>query len=122
MKVVGQIDAGVVYIDSVGRRKGEETSEPIIRDRQALSSEGIVMIVAVMGRQPSVEVISRGVVSRDHDLHKEIENIAMEGLKRGIKEKRRHNDIRDDIFYPVRRYLRKATGRNPLIVPTLVEG
>lgn len=122
MKVVGQIDSGVIYIDSVGRRKGEETSEPIIRDRQALSSEGIVMIVAVMGRQPSVEVISRGVVSKDHDLHKEIENIAMESLKRGIKEKRRHNDIRDDIFYPVRRYLRKATGRNPLIVPTLVEG
>ena len=46
----------------------------------------------------------------------------MEGLKRGIREKRRNNDIRDDIFYPVRRYLRKATGRNPLIVPTLVEG
>ena len=106
----------------MGRRKGEETSEPIIRDRQALSSEGIVLIVAVMGKQPSVEVVSRGVVDKKHELHAEIENIAMEGLKRGIREKRRNNDIRDDIFYPVRRYLRKATGRNPLIVPTLVEG
>ena len=40
----------------------------------------------------------------------------------GVREKRRLNDIRDDIFYPVRRYIRKATGRNPLIVPTVLQG
>ncbi len=122
MKVNGQIDSGVILIDNVGGRKGEEVTEPIIRDRQMLSSEGIVVIVAVMGRTPSIEVISRGVVEKDHELLKEIENMALESLKRGIREKRRMNDIRDDIFYPVRRYIRKATGRNPLIVPTLVEG
>lgn len=122
MKVNGQIDAGVILIDNVGGRKGEEVTEPIIRDRQMLSSEGIVVIVAVMGRTPSIEVISRGVVEKDHELLKEIETMALESLKRGIREKRRMNDIRDDIFYPVRRYIRKATGRNPLIVPTLVEG
>ncbi len=122
MKISGQIDAGVVYIDNVGGRTGEHVAEPIIRDRQMLSNEGIVVIVAVMGKQPTVEVISRGVVGRDHELLKEIESIAVDSLKRGIREKRRANDIRDDIFYPVRRYLRKATGRNPLIVPTLIEG
>jgi ribonuclease J len=52
----------------------------------------------------------------------EIEELALEALKRGIREKRRTNDIRDDIFYPVRRYIRKETGRNPLIVPTIIEG
>ena len=122
MKVNGQVDAGVVLIDNVGGKKGEEVTEPIIRDRQMLSSEGIVVIVAVMGRVPSVEVISRGVVEKKHEMLKEIENLALESLKRGIREKRRINDIRDDIFYPIRRYIRKATGRNPLIVPTLIEG
>ncbi len=122
MKVNGQVDAGVVLIDNVGGKKGEEVTEPIIRDRQMLSSEGIVVIVAVMGRVPSVEVISRGVVEKNHEMLKEIENMAQESLKRGIREKRRINDIRDDIFYPIRRYIRKATGRNPLIVPTLIEG
>ncbi|MCA9837818.1 MAG: ribonuclease J [Trueperaceae bacterium] len=122
MKVNGQVEAGVVLIDNVGGKKGEEVTEPIIRDRQMLSSEGIVVIVAVMGRVPSVEVISRGVVEKDHGMLKEIENLSYESLKRGIREKRRINDIRDDIFYPVRRYIRKATGRNPLIVPTLIEG
>lgn len=118
---VGQVEAGVVYIDSMGK-VGEEITEPIIRDRQTLSNEGVVVIMALAGRQPSVEVISRGVAQNHRELHKEIEKIALESLQRGVREKRSLGDIRDDIFYPVRRHLRKATGRNPLIVPTVLEG
>lgn len=121
LKVVGQVDAGVVFIDSVGRST-DEIGEPIIRDRQTLSNEGVVVIMALAGKKPSVEVIARGVAAGGNGMTKEIERIALEGLKRGVKEKKRLNDIRDDIFYPVRRYIRKATGRNPLIVPTVIEG
>ena len=122
MKINGSVESGFLLLDSAGRGTGEEIAEPIIRDRQALSNEGIVVIVGVLGKQPSVEVVSRGVVKHDKDVIAEIERLAMEGLKRGLREKRRNNDIRDDIFYPVRRYLRKATGRSPVIVPTLVQG
>ncbi len=121
LKVVGQVDAGVVFIDSVGRT-GDEVTEPVIRDRQMLSAEGVIVIMALAGRKPSVEVITRGVAQGDNGLVKEIERIALEGLQKGVREKRRLNDIRDDIFYPVRRYIRKATGRNPLIVPTVLQG
>ncbi len=121
LKVVDQVDAGVVFIDSVGRT-GDEVTEPVIRDRQMLSAEGVIVIMALAGRKPSVEVISRGVAQGDNGLVKEIERIALEGLQKGVREKRRLNDIRDDIFYPVRRYIRKATGRNPLIVPTVLQG
>lgn len=121
LKKVGQIDAGVLYIDAVGK-SSEEITEPIIRDRQTLSSEGVVVIMALAGRNPSVEVITRGVSQNHRELNLEIEKIALESLKRGVREKRTLSDIRDDIFYPVRRHLRKATGRNPLIVPTVIEG
>jgi ribonuclease J len=121
IKKIGQIEAGVVYIDSVGKF-GEEVGEPVIRDRQMLSNDGVVVVVALANGQPSVEVISRGVVQNHKEMHAEIERIALESVKRGVREKRRLEDIRDDIFYPVRRYLRKATGRNPLIVPTVLEG
>ncbi|CAA9586290.1 MAG: Ribonuclease J (endonuclease and 5' exonuclease) [uncultured Truepera sp.] len=121
LKKVGQIDAGVVLIDAVGKTS-EEVTEPIIRDRQTLSSEGVVVIMALAGKSPSVEVISRGVSQNHRELNGEIEKIALESLKRGLREKRTLSDIRDDIFYPVRRHLRKATGRNPLIVPTVIEG
>jgi len=121
LKVTGQVEAGVLFIDSVGR-VGDEVTEPVIRDRQMLSAEGVIVIMALAGRKPSVEVITRGVAQGENGLVKEIERIALEGLQRGVREKRRLNDIRDDIFYPVRRYIRKATGRNPLIVPTVLQG
>jgi len=121
LKVKGQVEAGVVFIDSVGRT-GDEVTEPVIRDRQMLSAEGVIVIMALAGKKPSVEVITRGVAQGENGLVKEIERIALEGLQRGVREKRRLNDIRDDIFYPVRRYIRKATGRNPLIVPTVLQG
>ena len=121
IKVNGQVEAGVIYIDSVGKT-ADEITEPIIRDRQMLSNEGVVVIMALAGRQPTVEVITRGVAQNHKELDKEIERIALENLQKGIREKRRLNDIRDDIFYPIRRYLRKTTGRNPLIVPTVIEG
>jgi ribonuclease J len=120
LKVVDSVDAGVVFIDSMGRST-DEIGEPVIRDRQTLSNEGVVVIMALAGKKPSAEVIVRGVAGADNGMTKEIEKIAIEGLKRGVREKKRLNDIRDDIFYPVRRYLRKATGRNPLIVPTVIE-
>ena len=121
IQVVNKVEAGVVYIDSVGKST-DQITEPIIRDRQMLSNEGVVVVMALAGKQPSVEVITRGVAQQNGELSQEIQRIALENLKRGIREKRRLNDIRDDIFYPVRRYLRKATGRNPLIVPTVIEG
>ncbi len=118
MKVVAQVDAGVVLIDSVG-----EVTEPVIRDRLTLSEEGVIVIMALASKKaPTVEVITRGVVQGQNGLVKEIERIAQESLQKGVREKRSLSDIRDDIFYPVRRYIRKATGRNPLIVPTVIEG
>ena len=121
IRVTGQIPSGVIYIDSVGK-SADEIDEPIIRDRQMLAEEGIVVIMAVMSAQPSVEVIARGVAQGQNGLLKDIERMTLDAVKRGVKEKRRLQDVRDDIFYPVRRHIRKVTGRNPLILPTVLEG
>jgi mRNA degradation ribonuclease J1/J2 len=51
IKVTGQVEAGIIYIDSVGK-SADEIDEPIIRDRQMLSEEGIVVIMAVASRTP----------------------------------------------------------------------
>lgn len=121
LKVTGQIDHGIIYIDSVGRST-DQIGEPVIRDRQMLSNEGVVVIMALASQQPTVEVIARGFAQSDNNLVKEIENLAYDNLKKGVREKKRLKDIRDDIFYPVRRMVRRKTGRNPLIVPTVIEG
>ena len=120
IKVSGQVEAGLILIDSMGKT-GDEVTEPIIRDRQTLSADGVVVIMALASKSPTVEVITRGVVQGNNGLVKEIQRIALDNLQRGLREKKPLGDIRDDIFYPVRRYLRKQTGRNPLIVPTVIE-
>jgi ribonuclease J len=121
IKIVGKVDAGIIYIDSVGKTS-DPIDEPIIRDRQALAEEGVVVIMAVASQKPTVEVITRGVAASSNGVAEEIERLALEAVTRGVREKRRLQDMRDDIFYPVRRYLRKATGRTPLILPTVLEG
>lgn len=121
IRVVDQVESGAVYIDSVGKFT-DEITEPVIQDRQLLSNDGVVVIMAVVSRKPNIEVITRGVAQNNGKLATAIEQIALDNVQRGIREKRRLNDIRNDIFYPVRRYLRKATGRNPLILPTVIEG
>jgi ribonuclease J len=117
-EIVDNVDAGLIYIDNLGNN---EISEPMIRDRQTLSSDGVVLVIAVTGRSPSVEVISRGVAQDEVAFNGEIEKIALDNLKRALREKRNLDSIRDDIYYPVRRYVRKATGRNPLILPSIIE-
>lgn len=117
-EIVDNIDAGLIYIDNLGNN---EISEPMIRDRQTLSSDGVVLVIAVTGKNPSVEVISRGVAQDEIEFNRDIEKIALDNLKRALREKRNLDAIRDDIFYPVRRYVRKATGRNPLILPSIIE-
>jgi ribonuclease J len=121
IKIVGKIEGGVIYIDSVGK-SSDPIDEPIIRDRKALSEEGVVVIMAIASKKPSVEVITRGVAAGGNGVATEIERLALEAVTRGVREKRRLQDMRDDIFYPVLRYIRKATGRNPLILPTVLEG
>lgn len=120
VKVTGKVPAGIILIDSAGKA-GDEITEPIIRDRQTLSEEGVIVILAMMGKSPSVEVIMRGVAGGDQEMKQEIQNIALEALRKGSRDKRTLQDVRDDIFYPVRRFLRKTTGRNPLIIPTVIE-
>lgn len=120
MKVTGKVEAGIILIDSSGKA-GDEITEPIVRDRQTLSEEGVIVILAMMGRNPAVEVILRGVAGGDHEMKGEIQRIALDAVKRGARERKRVDDVRNDVFYPVRRYLRKTTGRTPLILPTVIE-
>jgi ribonuclease J len=69
-------------------KTSEEITEPIIRDRQTLSSEGVVVIMALAGKAPSVEVITRGVSQNQRELNLEIERIALESLNAASAKKR----------------------------------
>jgi len=120
LRIVSRIETGVIYVDRAGT--AGKLSDPVMRDRQMLAQQGALVIMVILSLVPTIEVISLGGLHVSPKLREEIIQIALEGVKRGIREKRDLKTIRDDIFYPVRRYIRKQTSREPLIIPSLVEG
>ncbi|KGQ20878.1 ribonuclease J [Thermus filiformis] len=115
----GQVPAGALYVDGLG--VGDITDE-ILMDRQLLAQEGLVVITALAGRDPVVEVISKGFVKAGERLLGEVRRMALEAVQNGVREKKPLEKIRDDIYYPVKKFLKKATGRDPVILPVVIEG
>ena len=118
-EAVGQVPAGALYVDGLG--VGDITDE-ILMDRQLLAQEGLVVITALAGRDPVVEVLSKGFVKAGERLLGEVKRMALEAIRNGVREKKPLEKIRDDIYYPVKKFLKKATGRDPVILPVVIEG
>ncbi len=70
-----------------------------------------------------MEVISRGFVKAVGEAPWGVRRMALEALlPRRLREKKPLERIRDDIYYPVKKFLKKATGRDPMILPVVIEG
>ncbi len=117
-KVTGKVAAGGVYVDGLGVG---DISDEIIGDRQMMGAEGVLIVTGVLHPVPHVELISRGFVRQGRDLENSIKGVALEVLENGVREKRRMEDIRDDLYGAVRKFVRKVTGRTPVLIPVLVE-
>jgi ribonuclease J len=118
--ISGQVEHGQLYVDGLG--VGDITDE-ILEDRQVMAAEGVVIITAVASpREAVVEVTSKGFVKAGERLLGEVKKMTIDALYRGVREKKRLEEIRDDIYYPVKKFLNKATGRNPVILTTVIEG
>ncbi len=118
IKVVGRVPVGAVYVDGLG--VGDVTEE-ILEDRHAMASDGVLVVAAVTKPTPHIEIVSRGLTKAGGELTEAMTEDALLYLEQGIKEKKRLEEIRDDLYYAVRKFIRKATGRNPVIIPVVVE-
>jgi len=119
MEKDGKVIHGLLYVDGLG--VGDITDE-ILQDRNHMAAEGVVIITALVSREPLVEVISKGFTKAGERLLGEIRKMAGDALYKGVREKKRLEEIRDDIYYPVKKFIAKNTGRNPVILPIVIEG
>ncbi|WP_027481066.1 ribonuclease J [Deinococcus pimensis] len=117
-RVAGTVPAGAVYVDGLGVG---DISDDIIMDRMSMSTDGVLILTAVLHPTPHVELVSRGFVKSNRDLEHSIRRVALEAVEGGLREKKRIEDVRDDMYGNVRRFVRKVTGRNPVLIPVLVE-
>jgi ribonuclease J len=125
VKVVQKIDLENVMVDGLGVG---DVGNIVLRDRQTIATEGIVVVVLPIeqtsGRiTAEPDIISRGFVymKESGDLVDRAKHIILTSLK---LKKGRMVDwqyVRKQIEINVGNFLKKETGRSPLVVPVIVE-
>jgi len=120
------VAAGRVCVDSGSL---EEIEEVVIRDRQHLSADGVVVpIIAIdkhTGRIESLpEIVTRGFLPSDDG--QEVVAGARDVVLRTIEqsnaeEKTDWSVIKEKIRVDLKRYLNKQTAKRPLILPVILE-
>lgn len=121
----GAVQSGRVMVDGLGVG---DVGNVVLRDRQHLSSDGLIVIVMSIDQAGAV-VSGPDVISRGFVYVKESENL-MEDVKSFIKEEmlimeERHitdwSSIKSTLKDDVRDFIFQRTKRNPMILPILME-
>lgn len=118
----------------VGRRLIDEGSvaeldEIVVRDRQHLSEEGVVLAVVAIDKSTGLivgtpELVSRGHVQEDEGAAflTEARQIVAKTIDECTDEERKDSLVLTEILRSgLKRYFRKQTGTRPMIVPVIVE-
>ena len=125
-KIVGEVQAQGIMVDGLGVG---DVGNIVLRDRQHLSENGLLVVVLTMERGSGQvlagpDIVSRGFVyvREAEDLMDEcleIVNIALERLfDRGITD---WGKIKSEIKDSLNDFLWKKTKRNPMILPIIME-
>jgi ribonuclease J len=125
-RIVDRTSTGRVLID--GTRVGEVGDE-VLRDRRHLAADGVVVAVVTINRQTGAvdtmpEMIARGFVTDS-----ESDDIMAEGARfisvviaeASVEERTDQGLIQEKIRTELRRFVRKRTGRRPMVLPVVME-
>jgi ribonuclease J len=124
--VVDKAPTGRVLID--GTRVGEVGDE-VLRDRRHLAEDGLAMTVVAISKHDgmlagSPEIITRGFVTGPGD-----ESLLSDGARMltelianmSLEERTDPGLLREKLRVELRRFLRKRSGRRPLVLPVIME-
>jgi ribonuclease J len=101
----------------------------VLRDRQHLASEGLVMVVVARNAQDGKvagepEVVFRGIALAGdlEELTEASKRVVMESLSSAEMEQAADLGlIKNHVHDVLQKYLRKKAGRRPMILPVIVE-
>jgi ribonuclease J len=125
-RIVDRAPVGRVLID--GTRIGEVGDE-VLRDRRHIASDGLVVPVVAMNRQTGAmegppQVIARGFVTSTVS-----DDVLLEGARHletviaecSVDERTDSGLMNERIRVELRRFLKKRTGRRPMVLPVVME-
>ena len=120
------VPCGRVLVDGLGVG---DVGSIVLRDRQHLSQDGLIIVVLTMDSATGSVVSGPDVISRGFVYVRESENL-MDEVKRVVKEeihKCEENHVRDwltiktNLKDTLRDYVFQKTKRNPMILPIIME-
>jgi len=123
-KLGRKINISHVYVDQVS---GEEIESYVLRDRQKLSTEGIVIIIVEIETASATlvdrpEIIAKGFSQKDTIvLQKVLSTLVQEIIKTTFKEGVNQAYLRKRIIVTAEQQVFKALRRRPLFLPIMIE-
>ena len=125
-KLAGAVPSGKILVDGLGVG---DVGNIVLRDRQHLSQDGLIIIVMTMDGSSGEIVSGPDVISRGFVYVRESENL-MEDVKREIREEVSKfeekgvtdwSTIKATLKDDLREYIFQKTKRNPMILPIIME-
>ncbi len=120
------IHAGTIFVDGVNVGEPDDVA---LRDRRAISADGIFIVVATISSDDGAvvadpEVIFRGVAFLEEagDLVEDLQDVAEDALEAAAKAKTRElNLIQEDLHDAVAKFVYEKLKRRPMVLPVVVE-
>jgi ribonuclease J len=124
LKQVDTVPAGYVYVDGLT----DDLTHGVLRDRQVLSEEGVVIVVVTIDRQTGKlaarpEVITRGwIYAQEADeLLEEARQVVRAKLEASLHAHPDVDVVRQDMRRALGKFVNERTRRRPMIVPIVME-
>lgn len=122
----GHVNAGRVFVDGLGVG---DVGNIVIRDRQQLAMEGVVIVVMTLAKGTSHPLAGPDIVSRGFVYVRDSEELIREAHDRvaAVLERCEAGNIREwaviksQVRDTLRRYLYEKTRRRPMILPIIME-
>ena len=125
VKVSGTVPVGKIFVDGLGVG---DVGNIVLRDRQHLSQDGLIVVVLTMDSEGNVvagpDIISRGFVyvRESENLMDEVKAIInIEVMKCVDNHIRDWSTIKNSIRDALKDYIFQTTKRNPMILPIVME-
>lgn len=125
-KMTTQVPSGIVLVDGLGVG---DVGNIVLRDRQSLSENGMIIVVIALDRRTAKvvsgpDIVTRGFVYvRENELlMDEIKEVAKEELEKCDRENiREWSTIKNNVREQISHYVYSKTKRQPMILPILMD-
>ena len=126
VEYTGNVQSGIILVDGLGVG---DVGNVVLRDRQHLSQDGLIVIVLTMEGRTGEVIAGPDIISRGFVYVRESENV-MDDIKQVVRHEVRRCEehgvkewgaIKNSIRENLRDYIFSKTKRNPMIIPIIME-